>query len=65
MPSTNAERGRVKFVHERGFLFIVPDRGGKDLYAHLSSFESAGMKRPEGGIATNTTLKKRRKVCKP
>ncbi len=45
--------GTVKWFNEtKGFGFITPDDGGKDLFVHLSSVQASGM----------TTLKENDKV---
>ena len=41
--------GTVKFVSERGFLFLVPDGSGPDIFAHVSDFERASLRKPEQG----------------
>jgi len=39
------ETGTVKWFNEgKGFGFIAPDHGGKDLFAHISEIQGSGVK---------------------
>lgn len=39
------ETGTVKWFNaEKGFGFIMPDAGGKDLFAHFSEIQGSGYK---------------------
>jgi cold shock protein len=43
--SRMADRGTVKwFNSQKGFGFIVPDAGGKDVFVHISEVEKAGLR---------------------
>jgi len=43
-------QGTVKFYNDRkGFGFIQPDGGGKDVFVHASALERAGMTRLADG----------------
>ena len=41
----NTETGTVKWFNEsKGYGFITPDTGGKDLFAHFREIQSSGFK---------------------
>jgi cold shock protein len=45
-----AQQGTVKrFNQEKGYGFIIPDEGGKDLFVHYSSIEGSGFRSLEEG----------------
>ncbi len=40
-----AQRGTVKWFNtQKGFGFIVPENGGKDVFVHISAVERAGLR---------------------
>lgn len=39
-----SQQGTVKFFNaERGYGFITPDTGGRDIFVHISAVEQAGV----------------------
>ena len=52
MTSTTRQRGTVKFFDkERGFGFIAPEGGGRDVFVHVSTVQRAGVPHLEEGMA--------------
>jgi CspA family cold shock protein len=56
------ETGIVKwFNSEKGYGFITPDSGGKDLFAHFSAIQGAGYKSLEEGQRVSFTAEQGQK----
>ncbi len=57
-----SETGTVKFFnHSRGFGFITPDDGGKDVFVHITALEASGLSAlDEGAKVTFDTEPDRR-----
>ena len=46
-------KGKVKWFNtQKGFGFIVPDDGGKDVFVHISAVERSGLR----GLAENQVI---------
>ncbi len=44
------QNGTIKFFnHSRGFGFIVPDDGGKDVFLHITALEQSGLPAQDEG----------------
>lgn len=53
--------GTVKwFNNDKGYGFIVPDAGGKDVFVHISAVEAAGMKTLAEGQKVSYELQENR-----
>ena len=60
------ETGIVKwFNSEKGFGFITPDGGGKDLFAHFSAIEGSGYKSLEENQRVSFVSAEGQKAPKP
>lgn len=58
----SSQTGTVKFFNSsRGFGFITPDEGGKDIFVHVSALEKTGLNSlQEGAKVTFETEEDRR-----
>ena len=55
-------QGKVKFFNsEKGFGFITPDDGGKDLFVHFSNITGSGYRSLEDGQAVTYSVGEGRK----
>ncbi len=54
--------GIVKWFNtQKGFGFIEPDEGGKDVFVHISAIEKSGMEVPAEGAKLSYDLEQDRK----
>ncbi len=56
------QTGTVKFFNQsKGFGFITPDDGGKDVFVHITALEKSGIIAPDEGarITFETEVDKR------
>ena len=54
---SNSVNGTVKwFNEEKGFGFITPEAGGKDVFVHFRSIASAGFKTLKEGQADSHSI---------
>jgi cold shock protein len=45
------QKGKVKFFDkDRGFGFVTPDSGGRDVFVHISSVQRSGLPHLEEGM---------------
>jgi len=50
-------RGMVKWYNpEKGYGFITPDNGEKDVFVHISQFEKIGVMIPKEGMRVEFVL---------
>ncbi|MCP1215663.1 cold-shock protein [Acetobacter orientalis] len=57
MSSAEEVRGIVKWYNAtKGFGFITPDGGGKDIFVHASALERSGLSALNEGQATNVKV---------
>lgn len=54
-------QGTVKWFNpEKGYGFVVPDDGGKDVFVHISAVEAAGLRTLEEGQKVEYELQENR-----
>jgi cold shock protein len=60
------ETGTVKFFnHQKGYGFISPDKGGNDVFVHISALERAGLSSLSEGQKVTYDTELDRRTGKP
>jgi CspA family cold shock protein len=63
---TSMETGTVKFFNnQKGYGFISPDKGGNDVFVHISVVESAGLRSLSEGQKVTYDTEQDRRTGKP
>lgn len=59
------QKGKLKwFNNDKGYGFIEPVEGGKDVFVHITAFQKAGIVVPDEGTMLEYELEERYgKVC--
>ena len=58
---SNRRKGTVKWFNKtKGFGFIVPDDGGKDVFVHISAVEKTGWKSLNEGQVLTISMQENR-----
>jgi cold shock protein len=51
IPPDKRYRGKIKFFDkDRGFGFVTPDHGGRDVFVHISAVQRAGLPHLDDGM---------------
>lgn len=59
------DKGTVKFYNDqKGYGFIAPDNGGKDVFVHASALERAGLRGLSEGQKVSFTVEEDRRSGK-
>ncbi len=63
---TSMETGTVKFFNnQKGYGFISPDKGGNDVFVHISAVERAGLRSLSEGQKVTYDTEQDRRTGKP
>ncbi|MEG9883440.1 MAG: cold-shock protein [Hyphomicrobiales bacterium] len=56
------QNGTVKFFNtQRGFGFITPEEGGKDIFVHITALERSGLPALDDGTKVTFTVEEDRR----